>query len=85
MEIVEELYDQRLRGQRQSHASQRLRQPQIDLDACRLARCPFMNATCDGGRNRDMARVSASEERLRPFFNDTVERTTGGYFPCGIC
>ena len=47
--------------------------------------CPYMGQTCDGGGNRDMARVSASDDSIRPFFEQSVARSTGGYFPCGIC
>ena len=53
--------------------------------ACRTALCPFTHATCDGGGNRDMARVAASDPALGPFFEREVGDATGGYLPCGVC
>ena len=72
MSVVEELYGQPLAGA-------------IDQAACRTAVCPFTRATCDGGGNRDMARVEASDPALGPFFNRHVGETTGGHLPCGVC
>lgn len=72
MSLVEELYGQRLVGG-------------MDQRLCRTAICPFMNAVCDGGGNRDMARVPASDAALSPFFDRGVAESTGGYLPCGVC
>ena len=57
----------------------------MDQAACRTAICPFLRATCDGGGNRDMARVAASDPSLGPFFDRQVANATGGYLPCGVC
>ena len=72
MSVVEGLYGQRLAEN-------------IDQAACRTAVCPFTQTTCDGGGNRDMARVEASDPALGPFFNRHVGEATGGYLPCGVC
>ena len=72
MSVVEELYGQPL-------------SEGMDQAACRTAVCPFMDATCDGGGNRDMARVVASDPALGPFFDRRVGEATGGYLPCGVC
>ena len=73
MSVVEELYGQRLAAEN------------IDQAACRTAVCPFTRTICDGGGNRDMARVPAADPALGPFFNRDVGRATGGYLPCGVC
>ena len=57
----------------------------MDLAVCRRAWCPFMGAVCDGGGNRDMARVPAADPGLGFFFDSDVGRQTGGYLPCGVC
>ena len=57
----------------------------MDQAACRTAVCPFMGTTCDGGGNRDMARVNASDPGIGPFFAMTVGEATGGHLPCGVC
>jgi len=68
MPVVEELY------------GQRLTKDGLDIGALRKAECPFMGSICDGGGNRDMARLRARDEGgIRPFFDDSVERETGGY------
>ena len=54
-------------------------------DVVRRAHCPFMEQTCDGGKNRDMMRISADDEALGTLFDDSVARATGGFFPCGVC
>lgn len=74
MPVVGELYGQSLAAKQS-----------LDIAACRTARCPFMEATCDGGGNRNMAQVSASDQALGPFFDKSVGDTTGGFLPCGIC
>lgn len=50
--------------------------------ACRSALCPFLGDVCDGGGNRDMARVAASSGGL---FDCEVGRRTQGRLSCGIC
>ena len=72
MSVVEELFGQRLAEG-------------MDQAACRTAVCPFARTTCDGGGNRDMARVAASDPALGPFFDRHVGERAGGYLPCGIC
>ena len=57
----------------------------MDEAACRTAVCPFTRSTCDGGGNRDMARVAASDPALGPFFDRQVGEATGGWLPCGVC
>lgn len=52
---------------------------------CRRAVCSFMGAVCDGGGNRDMMRVAASDEAIGPLFDREVGESTGGFLPCGIC
>jgi len=71
--LVGELYGQRLKkkGQMSGHS----------LDAI----CPFSNRLCDGGGNRDMARIRSSDEQLAPLYTYSVSEQTGGYFPCGVC
>ena len=73
MSVVEEIYGQRLAAEG------------LDRTACRTAVCPFTRAICDGGGNRDMARVPATDPALGPFFNRDVGRATGGHLPCGVC
>ena len=47
----------------------------------RSALCPFMGARCDGGGNRDMARVNLRDSAaLRAHFDKV-----GGEVDCGIC
>ena len=47
----------------------------------RNALCPFMGGRCDGGGNRDMARVNLRESAaLRAHFDNV-----GGSVDCGIC
>lgn len=74
MPVVGELYGQSLAAKQS-----------LDIAACRTARCPFMEATCDGGGNRNMAQVPASDQALGPFFDKSVGEATGGFLPCGIC
>ena len=57
----------------------------MDFEICRRAWCPFMEAICDGGGNRDMARINAADPSLGPFFDDSVGQQTDGHLPCGIC
>ncbi len=57
----------------------------MDGASCRRAWCPFMDAICDGGGNRDMARVDASDPALGPYFHKEVGQATNGYIPCGVC
>ena len=73
MSLVEELYGQPLhpRG--------------MDIDICRRAWCPFMEDICDGGGNRDMARVPSADPGLGLFFDNAVGQRTGGNIPCGVC
>ena len=72
MSVVEELYGQRLAAD-------------LDQAALRTASCPYTETTCDGGGNRDMARIAASDPALGPFFNRDVGEATGGFLPCGVC
>lgn len=44
-----------------------------------------MDGLCDGGGNRDMARVPSSDPSLGPFFDKSVGEATGGHLPCGVC
>lgn len=82
MPVVAELFGQALSG-----ATGQISQgvPGEISRACRTARCPFMDAICDGGGNRDMARVKASDEALGPLFDKAVGTETKGWVPCGIC
>ena len=73
MPVVAELY------------GQPLEESGMDVDACRKARCPFTESVCDGGGNRDMARVRSSDESLGHLFSSSVGTETGGWLPCGIC
>lgn len=57
----------------------------IDVQACRTAQCPYMGDLCDGGGNRDMARVRAADPSLGPFFDRAVGERSGGWLPCGVC
>lgn len=57
----------------------------MDLDVCRRAWCAFRESDCDGGGNRDMARVRASDETLGHLFAPSLGRRTDGWLPCGIC
>ncbi len=72
MPVVAELYGQAL-------------DDDIDPGLCRTALCPFIEATCDGGGNRDMARVRASDQSLGHLFARSVGRETDGWLPCGVC
>lgn len=54
-------------------------------DQCRGAYCPHMKKLCDGGGNRDMARVRATHETLGGLFDAAVGKETNGYIPCGVC
>jgi len=48
------------------------------------AHCPFMEAPCDGGGNRDMAQVTLSEDAgVRARFSEKV--LGRGFVSCGIC
>ncbi len=85
MALVEELYGHRLTGESRDNAPQGPPATQVDPLLFRGARCPFMNAICDGGGNRDMARISASDESLGPYFDRSVGKITDGYIPCGVC
>ena len=73
MSIVAELY------------GQPLDESGMDLDVCRRAWCAFTESVCDGGGNRDMARVRSSDESLGHLFSSSVGRETGGWLPCGVC
>ncbi len=72
MPVVAELYGQTL-------------DDRIDPSLCRTAQCPFIGAICDGGGNRDMARVSASDLTLGHLFSRSVGQETEGWLPCGVC
>ena len=72
MPVVAELYGQSL-------------DDNIDPGRARTAHCPFTDAICDGGGNRDMARVRSSDETLGHLFAPAVGRETDGWLPCGIC
>ncbi len=71
--LVAELYGHRLRQKGQLSGR--------SLDAI----CPFSTLQCDGGGNRDMARIPSSDEQLAPLFTYSVSEHTKGYFPCGVC
>lgn len=64
---------------------QPLREKGMDTDVCRRAWCAFTDATCDGGGNRNMARISSSDPTLGHLFEPSVGRETGGSLPCGLC
>ena len=49
------------------------------------AECPFRGELCDGGGNRNMARVPSSDTSLSGLFAQSVSKSTNGFFPCGIC
>lgn len=44
-----------------------------------------MNAQCNGGGNRDMARWPARDQPLAPLFSDAVGVQGDGFIPCGVC
>lgn len=73
MPVVAELY------------GQALDKSGMDLDVCRRAWCAFTESVCDGGGNRDMARVRASDQTLGHLFAPSLGRETGGWLPCGVC
>ena len=73
MPVVAELY------------GQPLAKPGIDIDVCRRAWCAFTDSVCDGGGNRDMARVEAHDQSIGHLFSPSVGRETGGWLPCGVC
>ena len=73
MPVVAELY------------GQPLEESDIDLDICRRAWCVFTESICDGGGNRDMARVEAHDPSLGHLFAPSVGRDTEGWLPCGVC
>ena len=49
----------------------------------RQAVCPHMGVICDGGGNRNMARLDADDEQIAPLFDVSVRED--GHIPCGIC
>lgn len=54
------------------------------LDGIAEAQCPYMQARCDGGGNRDMANVAlANDSGLRSRFSSNVIRS--GSVSCAIC
>lgn len=57
----------------------------ISVQACRTAQCPYMGGLCDGGGNRDMARVRAADPYIGPFFDRAVGERSDGWLPCGVC
>lgn len=57
----------------------------INVQECRTAQCPYMGGLCDGGGNRNMARVPAADPSLGPFFDRAVGQRSGGWLPCGVC
>ncbi len=57
----------------------------MDLDACRRAWCVFRDDRCDGGGNRPMARVEASDPSIGHLFSQSVGESTNGWLPCGVC
>jgi len=73
MPVVAELY------------GQPLEESGMDLDICRRAWCPFTESVCDGGGNRDMARVEARDPTLGHLFAQSLGRQTDGWLPCGVC
>lgn len=85
MALVEELYGHRLTGEPQATAPQGAPTVAVEPRLFREARCPFMNAVCDGGGNRDMARIPASDQSLGPYFERSVGKSTSGFIPCGVC
>lgn len=73
MPVVAELY------------GQALEESGMDLEVCRRAWCSFTESICDGGGNRDMARVRASDETLGHLFTASLGSQTDGWLPCGVC
>ena len=57
----------------------------MNLAVCRRAWCPFTESICDGGGNRDMARVEAHDRTLGHLFAPSVGRDSDGWLPCGVC
>ena len=57
----------------------------MDMEVCRNAWCSYTETTCDGGGNRDMARIRASDETLGHLFAPSVGHETDGWLPCGVC
>ena len=51
----------------------------------RQAHCPHMMAQCDGGGNRDMARLPANDQTMAELFDPAVGSLSGGFIPCGVC
>ncbi len=49
------------------------------------AHCRFRDTLCNGGGNRDMMRLQASDPSVGPLFLSRVGQKTGGYIPCGVC
>lgn len=47
--------------------------------------CPFSKKLCDGGGNRDMARIRSTDEQLAPLYTYSVSQQADGHFPCGVC
>ena len=87
MPVVAELYGQRLTKSEMDLDvyGQRPTKSEMDLDICRHAHCAFTESTCDGGGNRDMARVEAHDSSIGHLFSPSVGRDTGGWLPCGVC
>ena len=73
MPVVAELYGQGLEASG------------MDLDVCRRAWCAYTGSVCDGGGNRDMARVEADDPTLGHLFSQSLRRQTDGWLPCGVC
>ena len=48
----------------------------VDVQACRTAQCPCTGRICDGGGNRDMARVPAADPSLGPVRRSPCAGTT---------
>lgn len=73
MSTVEELYGQKLNDSN------------LNLKDIRFAKCPFTDSICDGGGNRNMARVAADDIRIGKYFDSSIGKSTGGFLPCGVC
>ena len=49
------------------------------------AQCRFKDDICNGGGNRDMMRLPASDQTVGILFSKEVGQKTGGFLPCGVC
>ena len=80
--VVSELFGQAIGARK---AAKDAREDSETETSIRQAWCPYMDARCDGGGNRDMMRVAANDPAIGPLFDKAVGDSTGGHIPCGVC